>query len=99
MTPSRPPRSAGSAAASSASVRKVGGLGVIEAAIGRFAGLGGEVTRCRETDLDPAAVESANMDSRGSVLEWAMLDSPEFQIKTTSRYPRCARDMPTPIAQ
>jgi hypothetical protein len=34
--------------------------------------------RCIETDLDPAAVESADMDSRGMVLELAMLDSPEF---------------------
>ena len=34
--------------------------------------------RCIETDLDPAAVESADMDSRGMVVELAMLDSPEF---------------------
>ena len=74
MTPSRPL----SAAAASVSVRKVRGLGVIETAIGRFAGLVDEVTRRRETDLDPAAVESADMDSRGMVVELAMLDSPEF---------------------
>src|ERR1700738_1625640 len=34
--------------------------------------------RCIETDLDPEAVESANMDSREMVPESAMLDSPEF---------------------
>src|SRR6266849_1163082 len=99
MTPSRPPRSAGSVAATCASVRKAGGLGVIETAIGRFTGLVDEVTRCGETDLDPASIESANMDSRRMVLEWAMLDSPEFQTKTTSTYVRSVRDMPTPIAQ
>src|ERR1700730_8088842 len=99
MTPSRLPRSAGSVAATCTLVRGIGGLGVIETAIGRFAGLVDEVTRRRETDLDPAAVESANMDSRGMVLEPAMLDSPEFQIKTTFTYVRSVRDMPTPIAQ
>src|SRR6266851_1229635 len=78
MTPSRPLRSAGSAAAASASVRKVRGLGVIETVIGRFAGLVDEVMRRIETDLDPAAVEVADMDSRGMVVELAMLDSPEF---------------------
>jgi hypothetical protein len=31
-----------------------------------------------ESDLDPAAVESAGMHSRGKVLELAMLESPEF---------------------
>src|ERR1700674_3672337 len=66
MTPSRPLRSAGSAAAACASVPKVRGLGVIE------------VMRCIATDLDPAAVESADMDSRGMIVELAMLDSPEF---------------------
>jgi len=30
------------------------------------------------TDLDLAAVESADLDSRGMVVELAMLDSPEF---------------------
>src|SRR5260370_37993052 len=99
MTPSRPPRSAGSVAATCASVRKAGGLGVIETAIGRFTGLVDEVTRCGETDLDPASIESANMDSRRMVLEWAMLDSPEFQTKTPSTYVRSVRDVPTPIAQ
>jgi hypothetical protein len=74
MTPSRPLRSAGSAAAACASVRKVLELGVIE----RFTGRVDEVMRCIETDLDPAAVVSADMDSRGMVLELAMLDSPEF---------------------
>ena len=78
MTPSRPLRLAGSAAAAGASVHKVRGLGVIETAIGRFTGLVDEVTRCIATDLDPAAVESADMDSRGMVVELAMLDSPEF---------------------
>src|ERR1700680_3588641 len=74
MTPSRPL----SAAAASASVRKVRGLGVIETVIGRFTGLIDEVMRCIATDLDPAAVESADMDSRGMIVELAMLDSPEF---------------------
>ena len=78
MTPSRPLRSAGSAAAACASVRKVRGLGGIEQVIGRFTGLVDEVMRCIATDLDPAAVESADMDSRGMVVELAMLDSPEF---------------------
>src|ERR1700692_4876416 len=99
MTPSRLPRSVGSVAATCASVGKAGVLGVIETAIGRFAGLVDEVTRRRETDLDPAAIESANMGSRRMVLEWAMLDSPEFQIKTISTYVRSVRDMPNPIAQ
>src|SRR5258708_712210 len=78
MTPSRPPRLAGSAAAACASVHKVRGLGVIETVIGRFTGLVDEVRRCIATDLDPAAVESADMDSRGMVVELAMLGSPEF---------------------
>src|SRR6266849_9824534 len=78
MTPSRPLRLAASAAAACASVHKARGLGVIETVIGRFTGLVDEVMRCIETDLDPAAVESADMDSRGMVLELAMLDSPEF---------------------
>src|SRR5260221_14056632 len=78
MTSSRPLTSAGSAAAACAPVRKVCGLGVIETAIGRFTGLVGEVMRCIATDLDPAAVESADMDSRGMVVALAMLDSPEF---------------------
>src|SRR5258708_26749965 len=77
MTPSRSLRSA-SAAAACASVRKVRGLGVIETAIGRFKGLVDEVRRCMATDLDLAAVESADLDSRGMVVELAMLDSPEF---------------------
>src|SRR6266436_2923637 len=68
MTSSRPLTSAGSAAAACAPVRKVCGLGVIETAIGRFTGLVGEVMRCIATDLDPAAVESADMDSRGMVV-------------------------------
>src|SRR5216683_1100974 len=70
MTPSRPLRSAASAAAACASVRKVRGLGAV---IARFTGLIDEAT-----DLDPAAVESADMVSRGMVVELAMLDSPEF---------------------
>jgi hypothetical protein len=78
MTPSRPLTSAGSAAAACTSVRKVRGLGVVETVIGRFAGLVDEVTRCIATDLEPAVVESADMDSRGMVVELAMLDSPEF---------------------
>src|SRR3984893_13517805 len=78
MTPSRPLRLAGSAAAAGASVHKVRGLGVIETAIGRSTGVVDEVMRCIATDLDPAAVESADMDSRGMVVELAMLDSPEF---------------------
>ena|ERR1700732_353888 len=78
MTPSRSPRPAASAAAACASVRKVRGLGVIETVIGRFTGLIDEVRRCIATDLDPAAVESADMVSRGMVVELAMLDSPEF---------------------
>src|SRR6266436_9566392 len=77
MTPSRPLRSAGSAAAACASVRKVRGDGVIETVIGRFEGLVDEVRRCMATDLDLAAVES-DLDSRGMVVELAMLDSPEF---------------------
>jgi hypothetical protein len=59
-------------------VRKVRGLGVTETASGRFADLVDEVRRCIATDLDPAAVELADMDSRGMVVELAMLDSPEF---------------------
>jgi len=78
MTPSRPLRSAASAAAACASVRKVRGDGVIETVIGRFEGLVDEVRRCMATDLDLAAVESADLDSRGMVVELAMLDSPEF---------------------
>ncbi len=77
MTPSRSLRSA-SAAAAFASVRKVRGLGVIETAIGRFKGLVDEVRRCMATDPDLAAVESADLDSRGMIVELAMLDSPEF---------------------
>jgi hypothetical protein len=46
--------------------------------IARFTGLIDEVMRCIATDLDPAAVESADMVSRGMVVELAMLDSPEF---------------------
>ena len=78
MTPSRPLRSAGSAAAACASVRKVRGDGVIETVIGRFEGLVDEVRRCMATDLDLAAVESTDLDSGGMVVELAMLDSPEF---------------------
>src|SRR5712675_3266504 len=78
MTRFRPLRSAGSAAAAGASTRKVRGLGVVETVIGRFAGLVDEGMRCIATDLEPAAVESADMDSRGMVVELAMLDSPEF---------------------
>ena len=78
MTRSRLLRSAGSAAAAGASARKVRGLGVVETVIGRFAGLVDEGMRCIATDLEPAAVESADMDSRGMVVELAMLDSPEF---------------------
>src|SRR5467141_1737244 len=78
MTPSRPLRSAASAAAACASVRKVRGDGVIETVIGRFEGLVDEVRRCMATDLDLAAVESADLDSRGMVVELAMLDSPQF---------------------
>src|SRR6266478_8719647 len=78
MTPSRPLRLAASAAAACASVHKARGLGVIETVIGRFTGLIDEVMRCIATDLDPAAVESADMVSRGMVVELAMLDSPEF---------------------
>src|SRR5258708_8758283 len=78
MTPSRPLRSAGSAGAACASVLKVRGLGVIETVIGRLTDLVDEVRRCIATDLDPAAVELADMDSRGMVVELAMLDSPEF---------------------
>src|SRR6266849_7049515 len=78
MTPSEPLRLAGSAAAACASVRKVRGLGVVETLIGRFKGLVDEVRRCMVTDLDLAAVESADLDSRGMVVELAMLDSPEF---------------------
>ena len=74
MTPSRPLSSAGSVAAACASVRKVRGLGVVETVIGRL----DEVGRCIATDLDLAAVESAGLDSRGMVVELAMLDSPEF---------------------
>src|SRR6266436_5358929 len=77
MTPSRSLRSA-SAAAACVSVRKVRGLGVIETMIGCFKGLGDEVRRCMATDPDLAAVESADLDSRGMVVELAMLDSPEF---------------------
>jgi hypothetical protein len=51
---------------------------VIETVIGRFKGLVDEVRRCMATDLDLAAVESANLDSRGMVVELAMLASPEF---------------------
>jgi hypothetical protein len=51
---------------------------VVETVIGRFAGLVDEVMRCIATDLEPAAVESADMDSRGMVVELAMPDSPEF---------------------
>ncbi len=54
------------------------GFGVIETVIRRFTGLVREVMRCTETDLDIAAVLSAEMDSRGMVLEFAMLDFPEF---------------------
>jgi hypothetical protein len=78
MTRSRPLRSAGSAAAACASARKVRGFGVVETVIGRFAGLVDEVMRCIATDLEPAAVESVDIDSRGMVVELAMLDSPEF---------------------
>src|SRR6266850_839660 len=78
MTPSEPLRLAGSAAAAGASVHKVRGLGVIETVIGRSTGLVDEVMRCIATDLDLAAVESADLDSRGMVVELAMLDSPEF---------------------
>src|SRR5258708_38099863 len=78
MTRFRPLRSAGSAAAAGASARKVRGLGVVETVVGRFAGLVGEGLRCIAYDLEPAAVESADMDSRGMVVELAMLDSPEF---------------------
>jgi hypothetical protein len=53
---------------------------VIEAVIGRFTGLIDEVMRCIATDLDPAAVESADMDSRGMVVELVMLDSPESLV-------------------
>src|SRR5882757_9648314 len=77
MMPSRPPRSAGSAAACVWG-RKVRRLGVIETVIGRFKGLVDEVRRCMATDLDLAAVESADLDSRGMVVELAMLASPEF---------------------
>src|SRR5882762_1296278 len=77
MTPSRSLRSASDAAAC-ASVRKVRGRGVIETVIGRFKGLVDEVRRCMATDLDLAAVESADLDSRGMVVELAMLDSPKF---------------------
>src|SRR5260370_4740814 len=80
MTRFRPLRSAGSAAAAGASARKVRGLGVVETVIGRFAGLVDEVMRCIATDLEPAAVESADMDSRGMVVELAMPDSPEFAV-------------------
>jgi hypothetical protein len=51
---------------------------VIETVIGRLTGLVDEFMRCIATDLDPAAVESADMDSRGMVVELAMLDSPEI---------------------
>jgi hypothetical protein len=51
---------------------------VIETVIGRFTGLADEIMRCMATDLDAAAVESADMDSRRMVVELAMLDSPEF---------------------
>ena len=78
MTSSRPPRSAGSAAAVCASVHKVSWRGVIETVIGRLTGLADEIMRCMATDLDPAAVESADMDSRRMVVELAMLDSPDF---------------------
>jgi hypothetical protein len=37
------------------------------------------------TDLDLAAVESADLDSRGMVVELAMLDSPEFTVAMKSR--------------
>src|SRR5260370_12903052 len=77
MTPSRPLRSAASAAAACASVGKGRGDGVVETVIGRFEGLVDEVRRCMATDLDLAAVES-DLDSRGMVVELAMLDSPEF---------------------
>src|SRR5713226_7105387 len=77
MTPSRSLRSA-SAAAACASVRKVRRFGVVETMIGRFKGLVDEVRRCTATDLDLAAVESADLTSRGMVVELAMLDSPEF---------------------
>ena len=50
---------------------------MIETVIGRFEGLVDEVRRCMATDLDLAAVES-DLDSRGMVVELAMLDSPEF---------------------
>src|SRR5260370_39683630 len=76
MTPSRPLRSAGIADAARASAPKVRGLGVVETVIGRFASLVDEVMRCMATDL--AANESADMGSRGMVVELAMLDSPEF---------------------
>ena len=85
MTPSRPLRSAGSAAAACASVRKVRADGVIETVIGRFEGLVDEVRRCMATDLDLAAVESADLDSRGMVVELAMLDSPLVAMKSRSR--------------
>ena len=84
MTPSRPLRSAASAAAACASVRKVRGDGVIETVIGRFEGLVDEVRRCMATDLDLAAVES-DLDSRGMVVELAMLDSPLVAMKSRSR--------------
>jgi hypothetical protein len=51
---------------------------MIETVIGCSTGLVDEVMRRIATDLDPAAVESANMDSRGMVVELAMLDPPEF---------------------
>src|SRR6266404_9984244 len=89
MTPSRSLRSA-SAAAAFASVRKVRGLGVIETAIGRFKGLVDEVRRCMATDLDLAAVESADLDSRGMVVELAMLDSPEFTSGDEIAVAHCA---------
>src|SRR5450432_3076161 len=56
-----------------------GSLNHIRAAMGipdsAFSGnaLVDEVRRCIATDLDPAAVESAEMDSRGMVVELAML--------------------------
>jgi hypothetical protein len=37
------------------------------------------------TDLDLAAVESADLDSRGMVVELAMLDSPLVAMKSRSR--------------
>ena len=79
MTPSRTLRSAGSAAAAGASVRKVRGLGVIETVIGRIA-----------TDLE--VVELAMLDSPefAGGDEVAVAHHVELELEWRLRVPRVA---------